>query len=767
MYTRGVWLATMHLATAIKLLNIHGLRRMQMGYRLILEGLPCTILKSRPKTHIFNLPTPVNKYATMGIPAKTSNRSHRSRKNPIAAKQASRKDGTKSSPPLAGTPARHLAVAVFLTILVTAGYTNVLQNGFVWDDTIQILQNPFLRPGASWLRLFNFGVWAFPNPGRPSANNYYRPLQMLTYKIIVQMFGFSAPAFHSVSLIFHLIVTLLVYIIILQLTRRFALATAAAALFALHPIHTEAVAWVSALPELGCAIFFLLAFLLFLLAIRPTAKGPVEQPARLFRRTRLWFLSCASFALALLWKEMAVTMPLVIASHLILFSPEELPAAARIRRAFRGSLPYWAVLGAYLPLRYHALGFFSVSQRNWALPPRDYALTVVDLVAKYWWKLLLPLHLNAYHIFDPVRSLAEPRALGAILFVGLAVAGVAYGYRRFPLATFAASWVFLTLIPVLDLRDVGRNVFAERYLYIPSVGFCLLLVWLASEALATLPMGWRSQQGVCALTLVGAMYFAQTAKRNMDWRDQFTFFSRTLEASPNSPGIENGVADLLRSEKSDPEGAESHYRRALALAKEQHPPEWDQVDSADQGLALIYSERGAYDKALDLLAEAQAAEPNDPEVQSARGAVLLQAGHWKEAQSTLRAALQADPNDANALNGLGFIAWQDEHQYDQAVDYFQHALQMHPPSDAFNASLHASLGAVYCEMGRYPEGIAHLQSAIELSPNDPEYHTNLAYAFTSLGRLAEAHVELEKALTLAPGYAPARTALSDLEKQHR
>lgn len=154
----------------------------------------------------------------------------------------------------------------------------------------------------------------------------------------------------------------------------------------------------------------------------------------------------------------------------------------------------------------------------------------------------------------------------------------------------------------------------------------------------------------------------------------------------------------------------------LSLSQAQYPPEWDQVDSANQGLALIYSERGEYDRALESLDEARAADPKDREVQSARGAVLLQAGHWKEAERILRDVLQTNPNDVNALNGLGFIAWQDEHQGERAAGYFQKALQVHPPSDSFNASVYNSLGAVYCEMGRCSEGIAHLQRAVELTP---------------------------------------------------
>lgn len=650
-------------------------------------------------------------------------------------------------------------------ILAASAYVNTLQNNFVWDDTQQILRNPDVRGETPWSRLFSSGVWAFNHPGGRALNNYFRPLQMLTYRFTANLFGFSATAFHAVTLVLHLLATLLAYVIVYQLTRRMTVAFASAVLFALHPIHTEAVAWISASTELGCALFFLLAFFLFLLATQASAEPPASASVngKKFTKVLLWIASYFSFAVAMLWKEMAVTLPLVIASYLIFC---DLPASslkARLRRVLWITLPYWAVVAAYLPLRHHALGFLYVSQRRFTLSPLAYFLTVIHLAAKYCWALLLPVGLNAYHVFDPVRSLADPRALAAISFLALVGAAFAYGWRRAPLAAFATSWIFLTLLPVLSLRAVGRNVFAERYLYIPSLGFCLLLVLLASNGLAMLPANYRSWVGTGALTLLVCLYMAQTVSRNTDWKDDFTLFSRTLEQSPNSPDIENRVADLLRSEKGDTNRAEQHYLRAIALVPGLDPPEWDQIDSAYIGLALIYSDRGQAEQALEALNRAQAADPNDAGVQSARGGILLQLGRWKEAQAILSKRVAANPNDENALNALGTIAWQDEHHYEQALEYFQRALEVHPAADALNASLHNNLGSVYCEMGRCPEAIEHFRRAIELVPDDPEYRTNLASAFGLMGRLADARAELQKALTIAPNYAPAREALSNLQ----
>jgi Flp pilus assembly protein TadD len=282
-----------------------------------------------------------------------------------------------------------------------------------------------------------------------------------------------------------------------------------------------------------------------------------------------------------------------------------------------------------------------------------------------------------------------------------------------------------------------------------------------------LPLRFRSLASAAALAVVLCFCLVGTVRRNADWRDQFTFYSKAFEESPNSPDMENGLAELFRSERGDLISAERHFLQAAALAHQQSPPEWDQIDYAEVGLALIYSERGQIGDALEALDTAEAADPTDARVKGVRGAVLLQAGRWKEAETILRKHLEEDPNDENAWNAVGFIAWQDEHRDDQALSYFQAALRLHPTSDSFNSSLHNSLGALYCEMGRWSEGIAHLQRAIELMPNDPEAYTNLGNAFSATGRFADARAEFEKALALAPDYAPARASIANLPEQER
>jgi len=650
--------------------------------------------------------------------------------------------------------------SVSLCVLAITAYSNGISNGFVWDDHEQVVMNASLRPGARLLRLAGTNQWGLARAGVQEQINYYRPLQMVTYRLTAEVFGFDARAFHAVNFGFHVLAVLLVFALFYKLTGRMTLAFAGAALFAVHPIHTEAVDWIAALPDIGCTVFFLLAFLFLVLAQGPGSLAPSDEPPRRFPALFL-AASYTAFAAALLWKETAIIFPLIIMAYVFCLSE---PATA-IRRAgstLRRSLPYWCILGLYFLLRLRVLGFVVTRQRNWILSRFELGLTALNLMSTYCWKLIAPIHLNAYYVFVPVRTLQDPRALAAILFLILAAVAIVYGLRRAPLASFAALWVFITLIPALNVYAVGRNVFAERYLYLPSVGFCFLIVLMAARVGDALPVRLRSFALAVVLAGVLLLFMGQTFARNPIWRDDTTLFTRTLESSPNAPFVQNMVAAVQPNNATGQDSAISHYLRAISLAENEAPPNRLEMAIAGEGLASIYAARGEFEQALRALAQVRAADPKDAQVDGEEGLILMQANRWTEAQAALRRAVVITPNDANVLNALGLLAWQHAGHLDEAAAYFSRALGVHSEADDFNASLHSNLGAIYGEQGRFPDAIAELKIAVQITPNDPEYLTNLATAFAAVGRTGEARRALEAVIAAAPDYSPARIALEQI-----
>jgi tetratricopeptide (TPR) repeat protein len=650
-----------------------------------------------------------------------------------------------------------LAVAALCTLVLIA-YSNSLSNGFVWDDHQQIVMNPSIRPDAPLTHLFTGDV-RFASRGPSVVTHDYRPLQMFAYRLLLASFGASPTAFHAASILSAIAATLAAFAVFWLLTRNLGLAFAAAALFAVHPVHTEAVDWIASLPELGFTLFTLLAFAFFLISRNRTARPNQTLPSR-------WLfpsLSLLAFAIALLWKETAVVLPLLIALYVLM---GESTVRNRPLTALKQSAPYWAVLAVYLILRLRVLGALSTSSpRDWALTPFQFLLTALHLMLSYWQRLALPIKLNAYYVFSPIRSLADPRAIAAILFTLAAVAAIIYLARQAPLSAFAALWVCLTLVPAMDLYALGRNPFTERYLYLPSVGFCLLVTLLAARLIDRLPSKLQSQSHKIAgisLIAVVAVYTAQSIARNPDWKDDATLFSQSLRLSPDAPFVRFMVASTQSSDPSQSAAAEQNYLQAIALATQQLTP--DRLDAVQsyRGLASLYADRGQYDQALQTLAEARQLAPVDPDADAEQGMILARAGRGKEAQPLLERALAAQPDNENLLSALGLVARDDLHDLNRAATLFSRALAIHTENDDFSASLHNNLGAVYGDQGNFPSAIEQFQLAVKIFPTDPEYHTNLASALAAANRLPEARSEAETALRIAPGDPAARSLLERL-----
>src|SRR6516164_959488 len=349
----------------------------------------------------------------------------------------------------------------FLFLVALLPYVNTLRNGFVYDDEEQVLSNPYIRDFNHLREIFTTDVLSYQ--GFSVSANYYRPIMNLGYLLCYRMFGPRAYGFHLVNLLLHGFVVLLLFAVTKRMFRNSTLAFVAAALFALHPIHTESVDWIAAVTDLELTFFFLLTFGLLLRLDRPKPSGHgLTQLA-----------TAASFALATISKEQALTLPLLATLYEHAYREDRGQTTMVQKLARYGAL--WLLTVAYLFLRVRFLGTLAHGRR--LLAGYEVVFSAITLFGQYMWKLLWPLRLCAYYVFevsdDPtdLRVLAGLAAvvLVAILFVAL------WKFDR--IASFGVVWLAVTLAPVLNANWLADNVFTERYLYLPSVGFCWVLAW--------------------------------------------------------------------------------------------------------------------------------------------------------------------------------------------------------------------------------------------------------------------------------------------------
>jgi tetratricopeptide (TPR) repeat protein len=702
-----------------------------------------------------------------------------------------KKHRQRKSVDTAGRPAAH---AIALAALSFAVYATALGNGFVSDDNFQLLNNPLVRDWRRIPQILSHSVWAFAGAAN---TNYYRPVQILGYMSVYYLFGFDPRAYHLAMLLAHVAATLLVYLLGRRWLGGWQGALVAAAVFAIHPIHTEAVIWVAAVPDALVTVLVLTGLYWF---AREDGRPRLSHAAGL----------AALYLAAMMTKETGAMLLVLLAAC------EVLLMRRRIRDLSANAVLYGLLCGTlavYVALRYHALGALAPAQGVYVrLPHSEYFFSVVFLAGKYLWKLLLPAGLNYYHEFDPVRGPGLLWALAMLACLAL-VAGMVY--FRFkpptqPRATAAASgekqssspgpwlaaqtspapaplrpprtalrsgdpgrsrlyspagaaadpggsasfFLFLiaaTLAPALNITGVGPNPFAERYLYLPSAGFVFLLGLVWERFVPKLAGGARAAAWGAAF-LVLAAGCAQVLARTPVWHDDFSLFRHTAEQSPRAAFI-RGNLGWWQLQRGNVDAAMAEYQAALR---------------SDPNSALLHNNMGnalaakrEYAQAIQEIRRAIELNPEYAEARLNLGLALEATGDPAAAEAAYQQALRIRPAYPQALTALGLLQ-ATRKDFDGAIQRYRRAIA----ANEDYAEAHINLGAALSELRRYPEAAAELRRAIELAPGHAQAHVmhyNLGVVYRDMGMPELAAGEFRRALQLRPDFELARNELARIQ----
>lgn len=575
------------------------------------------------------------------------------------------------------TDVRGLAVCAALVVLCLVVYLPGLSNGFVWDDEQYLTLNPVVKGGLSpasvrWaLSTFHAGNW--------------HPLTWLSHLLDVTLFGMNPAGHHLTSLLLHCANAVLMFLVFQRLSGALWGSALVAALFAVHPLHVESVAWAAERKDVLSTFFWLLSLRVWV--------GWLQSP----RPARYW-AAIALFALALCAKQMPVTFPLLLL--LLDWWPLGRLAPGRSSKVVREKVPLLALSAAG-----SAVAFLAQS-RFGAVGNAPFAARLANAFTSYFayiGKAVWPSRLALLYPF-PADPPLRPSVVLACGVLTVATVLALRWRRRLPALVVGWLWFLCALVPVIGLIQIGNQALADRYTYVPLTGLFVIAVWGIDALTAGLSRRapWLAAAAVavvCALTVT-----SQAQVRT--WHDPLTAFENAVNVTADNPVAEYNLG-VNHHERGEDQLAEEHFRRAIAIR--------DGAE-AHNNLGLIFQSQGKRTEAMREFAAAIRADIRLPDAYFNLGRLLADTGDLLFAKVNLEHALQLRPAypEAHAklgelLASLGMTA--------AALPHFQEAVSLSPQTALYRNDLGAALatlGDVDAAVGSFREAL-RLDSGLRIA----------------------------------------------------
>jgi Flp pilus assembly protein TadD len=577
---------------------------------------------------------------------------------------------------------RAVFASIGLVVLVYAVFLQTRRFEFVnYDDAGNVSGQPGLREGLS-----PAGVrWAFTT----TLVGNYIPVTALSFLADYETHGLHPGGYHLTNVALHALTVVLLFLFLYRTTGALWTGALVAALFAVHPLRAESVAWVSSRKDLVCGVFWMLTLHAY--------AGYVKRPGA-WRYALVFAGVCG----ALLSKPMAVTLPFV----LLLVDVWPLQRA----RYSEGRRLAWLALEK-APFLAAAIAASAITvviqQRSGAVTPVDAlplglrAANALVSYAAYLWKTVWPADLVPMYPF-PAEGIAAWRVGGAaFVLIAITVAAL-IAARRAPWALTGWLWYLGTLVPVIGLVQVGGQAMADRYSYLPQIGVLIVLAW----GLRAIHARWPRRAPLLAMAALGTIAALATVayRQTTHWRDSLALWSHTAAITPRSVVARSSLGEAYL-QRDESESARGELGEALRLQPTHRP--------ALQNLALVEIRQGRFDEAIALCQTLIGLRADDPDAHTVWAFALIRQERYELALAHLTTALNADPDHADALSNRG---------------------------------------ATLLLLGRPGEAVVTLERAAARAPDDAVVLTNLAAAHYALGHGEEARRYSLEALRRDPVY---------------
>jgi len=663
------------------------------------------------------------------------------------------------------------------------------------DDPMYVAQNERVLAGLSWDNV----VWAFTT----TLLSNWHPFTWISYLLDAQLFGIHSGWFHVTNLLLHTGNVLLLYALLRSMTGAVWKSAFAAALFAIHPLHVESVAWVSERKDVLSTFFGLLA-------VAAYVRYAV-------RRTWNWYLlAFLSFAASLLSKQMLVTLPFLLLLldywplGRVLRAMRDLPAGEAGRIAANcvaensietpaggqfSAQPLSRLLLEKVPFLVLSIAFcvvtYTTQQQSGAgsmleLPVSIRLQNGVLAYAIYLRKSVCPNDLAVFYP-HPGEGISRMSVAAAAAFLLLVTVVAVQQWRQRPYLLIGWLWFLGTLVPVLGIVQVGTQQLADRYTYFPLIGIFVAVSWFVPSVWPPGRRGVYLLAGSAVAVLLALSVI--TSRQTKHWQNSVTLLQHALVVARPSALVHTNLGaawdELRQFDKAagqyraaigvDPEYVGAHNNLGAMLTEQghlddaiRHLREALRIDpehaNAHFNMANALSRTDRIENAIFHYKESLRINPENPKSHNNLGALLQDLDRFDEAVRQYRSALSLDPTDARARHNLG-DALSELNQFEEALFHLERAAQLAPSDDAFRsrlASVHVSAGARQAGRKRLLEAKEHFLRAIELAPDNWRAHYNLAVVLSMTGELEAAATEYAKTLALEQDFAEAHNSFGEL-----
>ena len=593
-----------------------------------------------------------------------------------------------------------------------------------YDDPQYVYENANVAAGLSPESV----LWAFTH----TVGGNWHPLTVISHMLDCQLYGLKPAGHHFTNVLLHTIAVILLFLVLRRMTGTLWQSAFVAALFAIHPLHVESVAWISERKDLLSAVFFML-----------TLGAYVRYVHKLSFTS--YILVLLMFAFGLMSKPMLVTVPFVLLLldywPLKRFAPET-PVKRGQQRGVEDRESIRPILLEKIPLL--LLSFAScaatlLAQRRFIDPIGN--LTLLDRLCNaavatvvYLRQLVWPFGLSAFYP-HPGHSLSILQVLMATLFLIGVSAAAFMCRRRNPYFLTGWFWFLGMLVPVSGIIQVGEQAHADRYMYLPQIGLYILVTWFVADTVSS----WRHRRIVLATAMASsiALLMYPAWKQTSYWRDGRALWTHALAVNPQNDTAHISVCDLdLRENRLD--DAIFHARKALEIRPDSA--------EAESRLGVALSAKGQNEEASIHFRKALETHQIRPRLHYNLATLLLNSGHLDEAIAEFQKELQIQPDFVEAHNNLG-IALTSKGELGEALTHLQKALELDPHLP----KVHHNIAMILLRQGELDQAIAHLQKELQVNPASAEAHNDLGIVWSQQGRIDQAINEWQKTLELQPG----------------